>query len=124
MKIQTCDVCGEDLTSVPCAHVKRRTQIDIALEKVVEHVDAEIKQCPACETMVKDRFPADLHEPWQYGDGLKAFVINLLVCQMVALNRVQKLLVSIMVVVISEATLLKFVLHVHQGLGRLGSASD
>jgi len=29
--------------------------------------------------------------PLQYGDGLKAFVVNLLVCQMVSLNRVQKL---------------------------------
>lgn len=115
-KVQTCDVCGEDLTDVPCVHVERRTKIDIVFEKVVEHVDAEIKQCPTCSATVKGRFPADLHGPLQYGDGLKAFVVNLLVCQMVALNRVQKLLVSIMDVVISEATLLKFVLRVHQAL--------
>ncbi|WP_404357144.1 IS66 family transposase [Methylotuvimicrobium sp. KM1] len=115
-KVQTCAVCGEDLTDVPCVHVERRTQIDIVFEKVVEHVDAEIKQCPTCEATVKGRFPAALHGPLQYGDGLKAFVVNLLVCQMVALNRVQKLLASIMDEVIAEATLLKFVLRVHQAL--------
>jgi len=115
-KVETCDICGEDLTGVPCAHVERRTKIDIVFEKVVEHVDAEIKQCPTCEATVKGLFPADLHGPLQYGDGLKAFVINLLVCQMVALNRVQKLLISMMDVVIAEATLLKFVLRVHQAL--------
>jgi len=35
---------------------------------------------------------------------------------MVALNRVQKLLTSMMAVVISESTLLKFVLRCHQAL--------
>lgn len=115
-KALTCNVCGEDLTDVPCVHVERRTKIDIVFEKVVEHVDAEIKQCPTCEATVKGRFPADLHGPLQYGDGLKAFVINLLVCQMVALNRVQKLATSMLEVVIAEATLLKFVLRLHQAL--------
>ena len=43
-------------------------------------------------------------------------MINLLVCQMVALNRVQKLLTAMMDVVISESTLLKFVLRLHQAL--------
>ena len=61
------------------------------IEKVIERVDAEIKQCPTCKTTVKGKFPADMHGPLQYGGGLKAFVINLLVCQMVSLNRVQKL---------------------------------
>ncbi|WP_404360868.1 IS66 family transposase [Methylotuvimicrobium sp. KM1] len=115
-KTLTCDVCGEDLIDVPCSHVERRTKIDIVLEKVVEHVDAEIKHCPTCAATVKGRFPADLHGPLQYGDGLKAFVINLLVCQMVALNRVQKLATSMLEVVIAEATLLKFVLRLHQAL--------
>lgn len=115
-QVVTCDMCGEDLTDVPCAHLERRTKIDIVFEKVVEHVDAEIKQCPTCASTVKGLFPADLHGPLQYGEGLKAFVINLLVCQMVALNRVQKLLTSMLEVVIAEATLLKFVLRLHQAL--------
>jgi hypothetical protein len=115
-KVETCDVCGEDLTGVPCTHHERRTKIDIVFEKVVEHVDAEVKQCPTCQATVKGLFPTDLHGPLQYGDGLKAFVINLLVCQMVALNRVQKLLTSMMDVVIAEATLLKFVLRLHLAL--------
>jgi hypothetical protein len=57
-----------------------------------------------------------MHGPLQYGDGLKAFVINLLVCQMVSLNRVQKLVKSMIGEVISEATLLKFVLRLYQAL--------
>ena len=114
--VNTCDVCAEDLTGVPCTQHERRTKIDIIFEKVVEHVDAEIKQCPACKATVKGKFPAAMHGPLQYGDGLKAFVINLLVCQMVSLNRVQKLVHSMIGEVIAESTLLKFVLRLYQAL--------
>ncbi|WP_294077941.1 hypothetical protein, partial [Thiolapillus sp.] len=37
----------------PCQGVERRTRIDIIFEKVVTHVDAEIKQCPQCRTRNK-----------------------------------------------------------------------
>ena len=115
-RARTCDVCGEALDDTPCLSHERRTKIDIVFEKVVEHVDAEVKQCPTCHSTVKGKFPSDMHGPLQYGDGLKAFVVNLLVCQMVAVNRVQKLVKSMMGVVISEASLLKFVLRLHQAL--------
>lgn len=114
--VDFCDVCGEELSELPCTHYERRTKIDIVFEKVVEHVDAELKQCPTCNSMVKGQFPSDMHGPLQYGNGLKAFVINLLIGQMVALNRVQKLIKSMIGVVISEASLLKFVLRLHQAL--------
>lgn len=115
-QVTNCDVCGEDLTDIASTEVERRTKIDIVFEKVVEHVDAEIKQCPACVTKVKAPFPADLHGPLQYGRGLKAFVVNLLVSQMVAINRVQKLVKSMMDVTLSEASLLKFIFRLHQAL--------
>jgi len=81
-----CDVCGEDLNNTPSHQCERRTKIDIIFEKVVEHVDAEIKRCPACESTSKGKFPADMKGPLQYGSGLKAYIISLLVCQMVSLN--------------------------------------
>ena len=113
---RVCAICGEDLTDTPCLHHERRTKIDIVFEKVVEHVDAEVKRCPSCDATVKGRFPSDMHGSLQYGNGLKAFVVNLLVCQMVALNRVQKLVKSMMGIVIAEASLLKFVLRLYQAL--------
>jgi len=114
--VKLCDVCGEVLDEVPCTGHERRTKIDIVFEKVVEHVDAEIKQCPVCDSTVKGLFPSDLHGPLQYGNGLKAFIINLLVSQMVALNRAQKLIKAMIGVEISEASLLKFVKRLHEAL--------
>ncbi len=115
-EVTACPVCGEDLTHTHCHGQERRTKIDIVFEKVVEHVDAQIKACPGCDAQVKGAFPADMPGPLQYGNGLKAYCINLLVCQMVALNRVQKLVKAMIGVAMSEATLLKFVLRLHESL--------
>ena len=113
--VDYCEVCGADLGQVACTH-ERRTKIDIVFEKVIEHVDAEIKQCPSCQRTVKGKFPADMPGPLQYGLGVQAFIINLLVCQMVALKRAQALVYSIIDVVIAEATLLQFILRLHAAL--------
>ena len=118
-----CDVCGQDLKDTPCQHVERRTKIDILFEKVIEHVDAEIKQCPACDSTVKGQFPADMPGVLQYGSGLKAFIINLLVSQMLALGRAQKLIKSMIGEVIAESTMLKFILRLHQNLAPWESAA-
>lgn len=115
-KVETCDVCGDSLGQTPCREHERRTKIDIVFEKVVEHVDAEIKQCPNCTATVKGDFPEDMPGPLQYGNGLKAFAIHLIISQMVALNRVQKQISAMIGAVISEATLLKFVWRLYQAL--------
>lgn len=117
-KSETCDVCGVSLDQTPCRGHERRTKIDIIFEKVVEHVDAEIKQCPNCTAEVKGGFPEDMPGPLQYGIGLKAFVIHLIISQMVALNRVQKQVSAMIGSIISEATLLKFVWRLYQALGK------
>jgi transposase len=80
----------EDLSDTACHGHERRTLIDVIFEKVVNHVDAQIKQCPYCEQQTKARFPTNLSGPLQHGPGIKAFVLNLLIAQMVSLNRIQK----------------------------------
>ena len=45
-EVTQCDICGQDLADVSCQGHERRTKIDIVFEKVVEHIDAEIKHCP------------------------------------------------------------------------------
>lgn len=115
-KITTCDSCGVALDNTPCKDHERRTKIDIVFEKVVEHIDAEIKQCPNCEATVKGQFPKDMPGKLQYGNGIKAFAIHLIISQMVALNRVQKQISAMIGTVVSEASLLKFVFRLYQAL--------
>lgn len=117
LPVTVCDQCGESLEEVDCACVERRTRIDIIFEKIVEHFDAEIKDCPSCHAKVKATHPTDLHGPEQYGNGIKAFVIQLLICNMVALKRAQKMLCALIGRVISEATLLGYVMKLYFALG-------
>jgi transposase len=114
--VHQCDTCGEDLGQVPCEGHERRTRIDIIFEKVVTHIDAEIKHCPACQARTRGVFPTDMAGPLQYGPGVKAYALNLLIGQMIALQRVQQMIRTLIGQVISEATLLKYVLQLHRAL--------
>lgn len=115
-KVSKCDVCGQDLTDASCEHIERRTKIDIVFEKVVEHVDAQIKYCHNCDSTVKGKFPPDMPGPLQYGNGLKAYIINLIVCQMISLDRVQKLIKTLIGNVIAQATFLQYILRLYLAL--------
>lgn len=79
-------------------------------------MDAEIKQCPCCEHLNKGQFPADLQGPVQYDLGIKAYILNLLITQMVSFNRVQKLVKTMIGRAISEAVMLKYILQLHEAL--------
>jgi transposase len=115
-EVHVCETCGEDLANTPCVGHERRTKIDIIFEKVVSHVDAEIKECPRCEARTKGRFPADMSGPLQYGPGVKAYVLNMIIAQMVSFKRVQQSIKTLIGQVISEATMLKYIMQLHHCL--------
>jgi transposase len=115
-KVNFCDTCGEDLRETSCDNSERRTKIDIVFEKVVSHVDAEVKTCPNCAATNKGRFPSDMSGPLQYGNGVKAYVLNLLIAQMISLNRIQKSIATLIGQKISQASLLKYVLQLYLAL--------
>ena len=114
--VPVCENCGENLGDTPCRGHERRTEIDIVFEKTVRHVDAEIKRCPRCRTEARGRFPANMPGPLQYGAGVKAYVLNLPIAQMVSLKRAQQSVVTPIGQTISEATLLNTVLRLHRAL--------
>lgn len=115
-EVNYCTHCGEKISDV-CPHEhERRTLIDIYFEKKVTHVDAEIKTCPSCHEVTKGWFPSAFKGPLQYGEGVKVFILNLFVAQLVPLKRVQKMIKAIIGRAISEATMLKYVLALHESL--------
>jgi len=112
----TCEICGTDLSNLECACFERRTKVDIIFEKTEDHVDIEVKQCPTCDATVKAKFPDDMPGPLQYGNGIKAYVIHLLITQMIALNRVADMVSSIIGRMISPDTMLGFIMRLHVAL--------
>jgi len=115
-KVKDCQFCGEALDDTPATEHERRTKIDIIFEKVVSHVDAEIKVCPRCNRQNKGRFPQEMSGPLQYGPGIKGYVVNLLVAQMISLKRAQKMIQTLIGRVLSEASILKYVMQLHHAL--------
>ena len=103
VKVNQCQSCGEDLGHALCLGHERRALIDIIFEKVVNHVDAEIKQCPGCQAQCRGHFPGDMPGPLQYGSGIKSYVLNLLIAQMLSLKRVQQSIRTLIGQAISEA---------------------
>jgi len=114
--VDNCNTCGEDLSQVSCVSVERRTRIDIVFEKRVEHVDAEVKECLACHSTTKGIFPGYMAGPLQYGNGLKAFIVQLLITQMISLNRTAKMVATLIGQLISEATMLGYIMRLHIAL--------
>jgi len=117
-KVKDCEFCGEALDDTPVIEHERRTKIDIIFEKVVTHVDAEIKVCPRCKMQNKGHFPGDMPGPLQYGPGIKGYVVNLLVAQMVSLKRVQQMIQTLIGQILSESTILKYVFQLYLALER------
>lgn len=115
-KVMDCQFCGEALDDTPACEHERRTKIDIIFEKVVSHVDAEIKVCPRCNMQNKGRFPEEMSGPLQYGPGIKGYVVNLLVAQMISLKRAQTMIRTLIGQALSEASILKYVMQLHYAL--------
>lgn len=118
VEVKNCEFCGEALDDTPAIEHERRTKIDIIFEKVISHVDAEIKICPNCDMSNKGHFPEDMPGPLQYGPGIKGYVVNLLIAQMVSLKRVQQMIQTLIGQILSEATILKYVIQLYIALER------
>ncbi len=77
---------------------------------------AEVKKCPSCGQSNKGEFPEGMDGKVQYGDTIKAMIINLLAVQMLSLQRLQEHLMSIMGRSISQAVMLKYLLQFSSSL--------
>ena len=116
VEVTHCDNCGEDLTKVKVLDYQRRVLVDIVFVTKETNVDAQIKRCPACQTNTRGQFPDNMPGPLQYGPGIIAFAVHLLISQMVAVRRTAQMFKAITGRLISEATLLAWVMRVHVSL--------
>ena len=71
-----------------------------------------------CGQKTRGAFPESFSGPLQYGSGIRAYVLNLLIAQMISLKCVQQCVQTLIGLAISEATILKYVLQLHLALER------
>jgi hypothetical protein len=103
---ESCSKCLEDLTNVNLTGKYERQKIDILYKVVTHTVVTEIKVCPICGTFKKGGFPDGMDRKVQYGDTVKAMIINFLSVKMI-LQRLQEHMMSIMGRSLSKAIMLK-----------------
>ena len=114
--VGVCDSCGTDLSDIEPSAREQRVLRDIKFTVVEVKVNAEIKDCPECRARTKGHFPENMPGPLQFGNGIKAFVINLLVTKMVSLNRAVGLMQAMSGIKLSEATCLDYIQRFHDAL--------
>ncbi len=85
-----CSRCGESLESAEVKGTEERKKIDVIYEIISHTVTSESKECPGCDKLNKGRFPEGMDGKVQYGNGIKAAIINYIVVQMMSLQRVQE----------------------------------
>ena len=102
--VEICNSCGIDLSDIEPSAREQCVLYDLEYGLVEKNVVAEIMDCPKFRARIKGRFPENRSGPLQYGVGLQALVINLLVAQMLSLRRLAGLVQAISGIELCEAT--------------------
>jgi transposase len=115
---ERCDCCGGDLADAePVEGGERRQVFDLppgALLRVVEHV-AERRRC-GCGHVSAGRFPDGVGAPTQYGPGIRALGVYLVVFQHLSYERAYQLLGDLAGAHVSTGTLTAWVTAAADGL--------
>ena len=114
--VEACDSCGTDLSDIEPSAREQRVLLDIKFTVEEVKVVADIKDCPECHARTKGCFPENMPGPLQYGDGIKALTIDLLVTQMLSLNRCTELVQAMTGIKMSQATCLGYIDRLYDSL--------
>ena len=106
-----CSNCDEDLDDAKTTGTEQRISIDIIYTIVKTIFTAETKECPECQAKTKADFPEGINGKVQYGDGVKAAIINFTTVQMMSLQRIQEYFMGLMGRRISPAVMLKYIVQ-------------
>ena len=116
MTVETCEMCGADLSEGNAMDRERRILYDLTFTLVETRVEAEIKTCPRCQATTKGTFPDTMLGPLPYGLGLQADIITLLVAHMLFLRRAVALVAALCGRTLFEATCLGDIRLLHEAL--------
>ena len=121
--VEVCDSCGTDLSDLDPSAREQRVLFEIKFTVQKLKVVVDIKGCPECHARTEGRFPENMPGPLQYGDGIKALTIDLLVAQMLSLRRCTELVRAITGIKLSEATKFGYIQRLYDPLEPWESAS-
>jgi hypothetical protein len=112
----TCLKCDESLHAEDIVNSEERKKMDIFYEVVEHTVISEHIECANCGHVNKGIFPKGMDGKIQYGNSIKAMIIDFLCVQMMSLQRTSEHLQGIMGRLISQAIMLKYLYQFSESL--------
>ena len=105
-RVETCSHCQADLREMGVARLERRQVVDVPPTRlhITEH-RAERKCCPHCLTETRAAFPTMVSAPVQYGTGVGALAVYLLIHHLLSFKRAAEILTDLVGARMSEGTL-------------------
>ena len=104
--VLSCQGCGNSLlnTAVQSWDVRQVHDLPPTQLEVTEH-QCEVKCCPKCGIVNRGQFPSGVQHPIQYGARLEAWIVYLMVVQLLPSLRICQMLKEAFGISVSEGTL-------------------
>ena len=104
--VVTCCDCGTSLVNTPVDSWDLRQVHDLPPHQceVTEH-QCEVKCCPNCGILNRGTFPSEVKYPIQYGPNVQAWIVYLMVVQLIPSLRIGELFSEAFNISLSEGTL-------------------